>query len=87
MVWYTTVTIMPSKKGVQVKRREPPQKAPRYRSFVVRCWQEQGVHAGRETMVWRYSLQNAGTDQRRGFATLEALLVSMQAELSDGEID
>jgi len=32
-------------------------------------------------MVWRFSLQNPHTNQRHGFATLEALLVSLQAEL------
>ena len=70
-----------------MKRQNMPKQAPRYLSFVVRCWQEQGVHAGRETMVWRYSLQNARTSERRGFATLEALLVSLQAELADESVD
>jgi hypothetical protein len=55
----------------------------RYRSYVVRCWQESSVHAGRETTVWRFSLQDPGTDQRRGFATLEALMGMLQAELAD----
>jgi hypothetical protein len=70
-----------------VKRQEFPQKAPRYLSYIVRCWQEQSFHAGRETMVWRFSLQDARTNERRGFATLEALLVSMQAELSHDSVD
>jgi len=38
-------------------------------------------------MVWRFSLQNPHTNQRRGFATLEALLVSLQTELVDDEAD
>jgi hypothetical protein len=70
-----------------VKRQDMPTKAPRYLSYVVRCWQEQSLHAGRETMVWRYSLQDARTSGRRGFATLEALLVSLQAELADDKVD
>jgi hypothetical protein len=41
------------------------------------------MHAGRETSVWRFSLQDPRTDQRRGFATLEALLISLQEELAD----
>jgi len=33
--------------------------------------------------MWRFSLQDPRTNERRGFATLEALLVSLQAELAD----
>jgi hypothetical protein len=70
-----------------MKHQDIPQKTPRYLSYVVRCWQEHSVHAGRETWVWRFSLQDPRTNQRRGFATLEALLVSLQAELADDEAD
>jgi hypothetical protein len=45
------------------------------------------VHAGRETTVWRFSLQDPRTNQRRGFATLEALLVSLHEELADDKVD
>jgi hypothetical protein len=61
---------------------EPPQ----HRSFLVRCWQEHSVHAERETVIWRFSLQNLRTDQRQGFATLEALLLSLEAELADAPV-
>ncbi len=64
-----------------------PKKKTRYQSYVVRCWQEHSVHAERETRIWRFSLQNSRTDQRHGFATLEALLISLQAELADDQID
>jgi hypothetical protein len=70
-----------------MKRQEFPKKTSRYLSFVVRCWQEQSVHAGRQTRVWHFSLQNPRTNQRLGFATLEALLVSLQAELADDQVD
>ena len=70
-----------------MKRQDILKKTPRYLSYVVRCWQERSVHAGREIMVWRFSLQNPRTNQRRGFATLESLLVSLQAELADDEVD
>jgi hypothetical protein len=66
-----------------VKLRGNSQKPSRYLSYIVRCWQEPSVHAGRETKVWRFSLQDPRTGQRRGFATLEALLVSLQEELAD----
>jgi hypothetical protein len=64
-----------------VKYQDIPRKPLRYQSYVVRCWQEYSIHAGREIMVWRFSLQNPRTNQRYGFDTLEALLVSLQAEL------
>ena len=67
--------------GVQMKHRDIPEKTPPYQSYIVRCWQEHSVHAGREIKVWRYSLQNSHTKRRRGFATLEAMLVSLQEEL------
>jgi hypothetical protein len=54
---------------------------------LVRCWQEHSVHAGRETAVWRFSLQNLRTKQRHGFATLEALLISLEAELAQDQVD
>jgi hypothetical protein len=70
-----------------VKRQEFPAKPLRYRSYVVRCWQEHSVHARRETRVWRFSLQDPRTNERRGFATLEALLVSLQADLADNQVE
>ena len=66
-----------------MKRQELSVKPPRYRSYVLRCWQEHTVHAGHGTLVWRFSLQDPRTNQRRGFANLEALLVSLQEELAD----
>jgi hypothetical protein len=38
-------------------------------------------------MVWRFSLQDPRSSQRHGFATLEALLVSLQQELANDEVD
>jgi len=37
--------------------------------------------------VWRFSLQDPRTSRRRGFATLEALMGSLQAELAGGKAD
>ena len=70
-----------------MKHQEIPKKTSRYLSYVVRCWQEPSVHAGRETKIWRFSLQNPRTNQRRGFSTFEALLISLQAELNDDKSD
>ena len=54
-----------------------------YRSYVVSGWQEHSTHAGQEVMVWRFSLQNPRTNQRRGFANIESLLIALQTELDD----
>jgi hypothetical protein len=86
IVCYTTAKII-SQKGVKVKRKDIPTRTSRYQSYVVRCWQEHSFHAGRETRVWRFSLENPRTNLRRGFATFEALLISLQAELADDNVD
>ena len=70
-----------------MKSQDVHLKKKRYMSYVVRCWQEHSTHAGRETWVWRFSLQDPRTGQRRGFATLEALLVSLQTRLTDDQGD
>ena len=66
---------------------EYPSKPLHYRSYIVRCWQERSVHAGTEIVVWRFNLQDPRTDQRHGYATLEALLISLQEELDDEDSD
>jgi hypothetical protein len=82
MAWYAAAnsTLQTDK---DVKGQDSPPRAFRYRSYIVRCWQEATVHAGRQTKLWRFSLQDPRTGQRRGFVTLEALLVSLQEELAD----
>jgi hypothetical protein len=82
MACYTNASII-SQTGFHVNRQVSSQKPFRYLSYIVRCWQEPSVHAGRETSVWRFSLQDPRTGQQRGFATLEALLISLQEELAD----
>lgn len=70
-----------------MKHQEFPKKTSRYLSYIIRCWQEPSVHAGKKTRIWRFSLHNPQTNQRRGFATFEALLISLQAELADDNVD
>lgn len=70
-----------------MKHQDVPPQTTRYLSYILRCWQEPTVHAGRETRIWRFSLQDPHTNQRRGFATLEALLVSLQEELVEDRGD
>lgn len=76
-----------SKKGVPVKREEFSTEPSRYRSYVLRCWQEHTAHAGQGATVWRFSLHDPRTHQLRGFATLEALMVCLQEELADDSYD
>jgi hypothetical protein len=59
----------------------------RYLSYVVRCWQVQAGKDGNETQVWRFSLHDPRTNQRRGFATFEAMMASLQAELAGDDAD
>jgi hypothetical protein len=52
-----------------------------YHTFVLRCWQEQGV--GGDPGGWRFDLARLGDSRtRRGFACLEALLDHLQERLS-----
>jgi hypothetical protein len=42
---------------------------PQYHSYLLRFWEERG----QQPSVWRFSLEDPQTDQRYGFASLEAL--------------
>ena len=53
----------------------------RYCAYLLRCWQEPGSGPG--PLVWRFSLEDPHTGERRGFATWERLLAFLQAELRD----
>ena len=54
---------------------------PRYRAWVLRCWEATGDEAG-PPALWRFSLEDPHTRERRGFADLESLLVFVRAELA-----
>ena len=53
----------------------------RYCSYLLRCWQERGGPAV-EPSVWRFSLEDAHTGVRRGFATLEAVVAAIEHDLA-----
>jgi hypothetical protein len=57
-------------------------KPPRYRAFLLRCWEERrrGIGCG---VVWRFSLEDAHTGQRRGFAGLEEMVAFLRSQLKD----
>jgi len=60
----------------------PFDKPPRYRSYLLTFWEERSLDA--ETPeVWRFSLQDPRTGQRRAFASLEALVAALEREMED----
>lgn len=59
---------------------------PRYRSYLLTFWEERNRDAA-EPAVWRFSLEDPRTGQRRGFADLEAILGFLQAELVNDQDD
>jgi hypothetical protein len=61
---------------------DPP---PRYRAYLLRCWQERSQDPD-QTTVWRFSLEDPHTSQRRGFASFEALIAALRTELSGDEV-
>ena len=50
-----------------------------YRVYVLRSWQER-TPAAEAPAVWRFSLEDPNTRQRRGFADLEALMSFLAVE-------
>ena len=58
-------------------------RAPRYCAWVLRCWEVPGEAPGAPGS-WRCSLEDPGTRERRGFASLEALTAFLRAELAAG---
>jgi hypothetical protein len=54
-----------------------------YCSYLLRFWQERGLPPGRA--VWRFNLEDPHTGQRQGFASLEAFVAYLQAEMVRGD--
>lgn len=55
------------------------QSAP-YRTFVIRCWQEQGSQPG--DCVYRFSLEVPATGERFGFTCAKDLIQSLERALA-----
>jgi len=62
-----------------------PDKPLRY-VHLLTIWQERPAQ-GDQPALWRFSLEDARTRQRRGFADLAALVAFLQAQMEDGETD
>ena len=55
----------------------------RYCAWLLRCWEVRGQ--GPEPLItWRYSLENPHSGEHRAFASLEALVAFLRAELTPG---
>ncbi len=52
----------------------------RYISYLLRLWQ---VRVGGQ-LVWRTSLENAHTSERRGFANLADLVAFLEGKMGEG---
>jgi hypothetical protein len=57
-------------------------KPPRYRSYLLTLWEERGRDPD-APVVWRFSLEDPRTGERRGFADLEALVAALRREMSE----
>jgi hypothetical protein len=53
---------------------------PTYRAYLMRCWQEHNSAPEGEP-IWRFSLDASWYEERRGFASLQALMEHLQTEL------
>ena len=57
---------------------------PRYRAYMLRLWEERR-NSPDAPGTWRFSLEDAHTGEKQGFASLEALLAFLQEQASDEE--
>jgi hypothetical protein len=55
---------------------------PRYRSYLLTVWEERNADPDLP-VTWRFSLEDARTGRRRGFADLEALLAALQQDMTE----
>jgi hypothetical protein len=57
-------------------------KPPCYRSYLLTFWEERNQDPT-ASAVWRFSLEDPRTGQRRGFADLEALIAALEQEMGE----
>jgi hypothetical protein len=55
-------------------------KPPRYRSYLLTVWEERSQDPD-VSVIWRFSLQDPRTGQRRGFASLEEMVSFLRTKL------
>ena len=59
-------------------------KPPGYHSYLLRFWEERSDES--DVAVWRFSLEDPLTDQRYGFASLEALTEWLVAKMTVSDV-
>ncbi len=59
---------------------------PRYWSYLMRCWEEPSQTPD-QPVLWRFSLEDVETGQRRGFHDLEALVAFLYSQTSQARPD
>ena len=75
---------MTAGKGDRLRGRRTQRGSRHHTSYVLRLWQVE--RGGR--MIWRASLQNSDTGERRGFTTLAGLLRFLEKEYgTDGDAE
>jgi hypothetical protein len=57
-------------------------KPPRYRSYLLTFWEERSQDPAAYAL-WRFSLEDPRTGQRRGFADLETLIAALEREMGE----
>ena len=66
----------------------PPEKTGAYRSFLLRCWQEQNADQDKPPL-WRFALQEVAEEQRQhAFSSFEQLVDFLRNEVvADEEVE
>jgi hypothetical protein len=59
---------------------------PRYRSYLLTFWEERGRDPD-GPVVWRFTLGDPRTGQRRAFATLRALIAALEREMAGTRVN
>jgi hypothetical protein len=67
----------------RAKAEQVSEKGGRYVSYLLRLWEVQG----KDGLVWRASLEQASTGERRGFACLADLFASLEQETALADQD
>ena len=63
---------MPTDSDLEKENEPFSARPPRYHSYILRFWEERSKE--RAAGIWRFSLEDPVTDQRYGFAELNALV-------------
>jgi hypothetical protein len=62
--------------------KRPGKQLPTYRAYLLRLWCEQG-RGDDPAAAWRFSLEDAQTGARRGFADFETLVIFLSGLVED----